>query len=72
VLGIRTMLETTLAYGLTAICPECGDRYQVIVRCYPGWRSQHCDAAHRLCHMHYRCTKCLHEWVENRSAGLAS
>lgn len=66
------MSERSPAYGEASICPKCGDRYQVIVECLVSSRSQTCNVSHLLRHAHYACTKCGHEWAENRSAGLAS
>ena len=63
------MSEEAPAYGQRAICPECSDRYQVIVECFSGNRSRTCNLPHALRHTHYACTKCMHEWVEDRSVG---
>lgn len=50
------------------VCPKCGDRYYVSVRCLAGNRSYGCNFPHRLMHTHYGCTQCQHEWVEEHGA----
>jgi hypothetical protein len=59
------MSEEIPAYGKT--CPESGDRHQIVVECFAGNRARTCDLPHPLSHTHYACTKCMHEWVEDRS-----